>query len=90
MFKEMFTGITESVDEVTIKGLEKLKRSSAVVKNSGVVYGDDIYFEVKSTKQALRLSNSNLQDFIGNGDDTIIGFGGVMLVDFMMSTKGKS
>jgi len=74
MFKELFTEST--VDDMTIKGLQMLKKSSAVVKNSAVVYGNEIYFEVKTTKQALRLSKSKVQDFIGNGDDQILGFGG--------------
>jgi serine protease inhibitor len=77
-FKEEFGLFTENteVDETTLEGIKKLKKSSAIVKNSAVIYDNTIYFEAKSTKQAIRLTNSKIADMIGHNDDNVIGLGG--------------
>jgi hypothetical protein len=69
--------INESgVDDLAIKGFDMIKKSSLIVKGSGVISGDEIYFEAKNVKGALKLVRSDIQDYLTSNNDDITGFGG--------------
>jgi hypothetical protein len=73
-FRELFT--EGNVDKNTVKGLEMIKNHKGIVKNSAVLADNEMYFEAKSVKQALSIVRSNIQDYIGNSDNNVVGMGG--------------
>jgi hypothetical protein len=69
--------INESgIDELTIKGFDMIKKSPLIVKGSGVIIGNEIYFEAKNVKDALKLVRSDIEDYLTSDNDDIVGLGG--------------
>ena len=76
-FKEFKDCMNETaVDDLVIKGFDMIKKSPLIVKGSGAIIGNEIYFEAKNVKGALKLVKSDIEDYLTFNNDDITGLGG--------------